>query len=44
MKDKIEMSEVNVSSFIREMTTLIDSHEISGAFSEIMNDDFMMLR
>lgn len=34
------MTEVNMSSFIREMGTLIDQHELGGALHDILNEDY----
>ena len=37
MKEKCEITELNMSSFIREMSSLIDQHELGGTLADILN-------
>ena len=40
LKEKLDMTEINVSSFVREMGGMLDQHELSGALSELINEEF----
>lgn len=39
LREKLEMTEVNMQSFIREMSGLMDQHDLGGALSDFLNED-----
>jgi hypothetical protein len=41
LKEKLEMTELNMQSFIREMGGLIDQHELGEALSDILSDQYL---
>jgi hypothetical protein len=38
LREKLEMTELNMQSFIREMGGLIDQHELGEALGEILSE------
>ena len=37
------MTELNMSTFIREMGSLMDQHELGGTLNDILNEEYVMV-
>ena len=42
LREKLEMMELNMSSFIREMGGMMDQHDLSGALTDMLNEETIL--